>query len=390
MLSGVGKGGFSFLSALPRRTSGSSSAWSWSWKVPVVLWMIAYAAFHRRMWEHLLTDNVVGTSGPLFLLHTSAQQPPFSHQPSTPTLPHRLVFTYKEDLLLQRNLYRNDPIGDLARNVNRTIALYTDAWNEEAQLRGSANAPPVEVEFLLDSDCLRVVNESEPRLAEAFSGEEWGPHKSDLCRIAALWNKGGYYFDNDLVAVQVPHFSPRVTFVTVYESSLVAFFQAFIAVTPHHPIIREALNVFVELYSGRQTFPHNFGTHVTRQAYIQYLEKQKRQRNKARAMKLRRNTATTSTTDTSTTDTSTMDSDPPSAVEYDDINHNDNDSVYFLHERCLLEFPKLFPNHPRHGSGCHPQNNVVFDLEHDELLFESRLTSAVAQRYKIGSHGRGF
>jgi hypothetical protein len=49
-----------------------------------------------------------------------------------------------------------------------------------------------------------------PRLLEYFNKEKRGSWRSDICRVADLYLKGGYYMDNDMRAVRAIVF--QITF----------------------------------------------------------------------------------------------------------------------------------------------------------------------------------
>jgi mannosyltransferase OCH1-like enzyme len=124
----------------------------------------------------------------------------------------------------------------------KTIDAYRSEWNE-------SNAP---VSFLLDSNCTDLLLEVDKRehttLAKAFASENRGAMKGDLCRLAALFLHGGYYFDVDLEVVKPLRIHPNISFSTVRDSSFGYFFRAFLAATPGHPVLRENLNTMMEYY----------------------------------------------------------------------------------------------------------------------------------------------
>jgi hypothetical protein len=188
-----------------------------------------------------------------------------------------------------------------------------------------------------------LINETEPRLLAPFLKEGEGCYKSDICRVVALWNTGGYYMDNDLVIVRVPQLPSNTEFATVAVTSLVEFFQAFLAVTPRHPIMKISMQVMLDYYEGNHTLTEGYqfmGTSTMREAFIRYIAEH-----------------------------------PEKAA-----------TVRFFHERSLSETPRLFPDHPREpepGPCCKPKNYVVFDAESNQLMFESRLTQVALERYGL-------
>merc|ERR1719161_3106729 len=101
------------------------------------------------------------------------------------TIPNRLVFNYEVDLLKGgRRDNRHDQL--LIQNMKNTMKLYSD----------------MEVEFLDDAGCYEAIKATHSKaLADHYTTESYGPYKSDICRLAQLAEKGGYYMDNDLVSI---------------------------------------------------------------------------------------------------------------------------------------------------------------------------------------------
>ena len=93
-----------------------------------------------------------------------------------------------------------------------------------------------------------------PDLAEHFDAEEKGEYKADICRVAALYEMGGYYFDVDLEVVSPFVATPNVSFATCREAHHPGlepkFFQAFLAATRGHPVLAEALRTMLKYYKG--------------------------------------------------------------------------------------------------------------------------------------------
>lgn len=189
------------------------------------------------------------------------------------TIPHRLTFNY------HTNLWRIDPSQIRGRsdrmfalNVQHTVRMFREAWNATLPQDGDDSGANMEVAYLVDSDCEAIINETEPRLFEAFQKER-GSHKSDICRVVDLYQNGGYYCDNDLFVENVPTFAEHISFSTVLEANLERFFQAFTAASPQHPILREALDLMVAHYvdgidarsMGYGT--NNMGTWTMREAH---------------------------------------------------------------------------------------------------------------------------
>ena len=156
-------------------------------------------------------------------------------QSSIHKIPHRLVFTYKFNLLetplspemeLEKRYYDN---------VMNTVNLYRKAWNE----------PKAPIWFLDDTDCRALVQEAEPGLVIYFDQERKGEFKSDMCRAAALYLQGGYYFDIDMEALEAVQLDPNITFASVIMQDG-KFFQSFMASEPKSPILKHSLRLMRE------------------------------------------------------------------------------------------------------------------------------------------------
>lgn len=201
-------------------------------------------------------------------------------------IPHRLLFTYKYNLIAPEI---HDPAFDeedpLTANVQHTINQYKAYWDAAD---GGAIDPQknrtheVKVTFLSDSICTGIIARTEPRLVKPFYRERKGEYKADVCRAAALYEYGGHYFDIDIGVVEPVNFdalniSSRipgplsqlraikgknwaatssfpskddvVTFSTVYNRQG-RFYQAYTAATPRHPVLKRSLEYMVAYYEG--------------------------------------------------------------------------------------------------------------------------------------------
>jgi len=99
----------------------------------------------------------------------------------------------------------------------------------------------------------------EPRYLKAYDSLIPGAYKADFWRYCILYKRGGVYADSAMVAL-VPlreFLHPKDKFVSVidwgYDGGL---YNAFIACTPHHPIIEKALKLALERIEKRQLGPN--------------------------------------------------------------------------------------------------------------------------------------
>jgi hypothetical protein len=152
-------------------------------------------------------------------------------------IPRRLLFTYKSNILETKE----PPL--FYDNVLKTIKMYREAWGE----------PDAPVWFLDDDDCRAAIYSSaKPHLLTYFDREINGAYKADICRLAALYLTGGYYFDVDMEAVNPWIPSRNVTFATAVEPSRIRYFQSFLASEKNGRVIEEGLNEMVLFYEHQK------------------------------------------------------------------------------------------------------------------------------------------
>lgn len=210
-------------------------------------------------------DNLRGTSrsAASTSIHGSGDDGRVSnggHNPSkkpAPAIPRILIFTHKQNLLETK-----EP-RVLYDNVMNTINVYKKYWNDDS----------IEVQFLDDDKCREKIKKAFSRLVPHFDDEKSGPYKADVCRIAALYLSGGYYFNVNLQALKPVDVANNVTFLTAEERSrsllnmggaalspqdLAAlqrmyqgnFFQAFLATAPKHPVLKKAFRLMLQHFEG--------------------------------------------------------------------------------------------------------------------------------------------
>jgi hypothetical protein len=150
-------------------------------------------------------------------------------------------------------------------NILHTIGVYSTAWNE----------PSPTVWFLSNDDCRVVINSTEPRLLPYFNKQTTkGMYKADICRVAALYERGGYYFDIDIRALKAVMLPKKTRFATVWDeppradNTSRSFFQAFLASDARNPILKEALRIMLDYYEGRHDLHGYMGPSTLRDAYF--------------------------------------------------------------------------------------------------------------------------
>ena len=197
-------------------------------------------------------------------------------------IPTNLNPIKKKDINSQIKPSFTDEEIALANNIQNTISFH----------------PTSTIRYLTDDDCIRsiqnamkdentkiklkqkqnkkVTEQDNEKLVKYFQNETKGMYKADICRGAALYETGGLYFDVDIQARMTiwSVLSPTTDFVTVKvhrESNHPGgFFQAFIGVTKHHPVIKLYLKYFLEYYEGKRKVDGPLGVILLGQAYNDY------------------------------------------------------------------------------------------------------------------------
>jgi hypothetical protein len=177
-------------------------------------------------------------------------------------IPHNIIFTYKSNILEQKR-----PV-QFYENVRHTIDTYQQAWRKTktststkdksgddmhnySYSDGINNQTEMSVWFLDNRECRSVIQKVEPGLVQHFDRETHGAFKSDICRAAALYLTGGYYFDIDMKVIQALILPHTTTFATSYGHRRDNFFQSFTAARQHSPILKEALRLMLLYYNDQ-------------------------------------------------------------------------------------------------------------------------------------------
>jgi Glycosyltransferase sugar-binding region containing DXD motif len=178
-------------------------------------------------------------------------------EPTTTTaqgIPHRLVFTYKWNLLERKEPKR------FYDNVMRTIRAYEAVWGKH----------DCTVVFLDDDACRRVIQTTAPELLPYFEKEPKGSYRADICRVVELYANGGYYFDVDMELINEPFVvdSKDTTFGSVIEPWGL-FFQSFLFSEAGNPILKlsfEKIRLYLDNPYPRRLFFH-LGPSTLKAAY---------------------------------------------------------------------------------------------------------------------------
>lgn len=196
-------------------------------------------------------------SSPELLVNNSAQN-------STDKIPRRII-------ILDTRYKSISEIPDLLQeNILNTINTYHNAWD-------AAGLKHEEVWYLGNTECQEQIKVAEPRLLQYYLREQKGQYKANVCRIAALFNKGGYYFDTDMQVVKaVTDISTSTTFVSPLEvlgkeGKINGIFNSFVAASAKHPIFKINLDLFLEFYQTRHRRYSLLGTKSLFEAYEKFL-----------------------------------------------------------------------------------------------------------------------
>jgi len=168
------------------------------------------------------------------------------------------------------------------KNAINTIQIYQDAWGEKQmggfsnRSNGGISTMPAGLWYLNNADCENLIKRVENRLVKYFLNETEGMYKADICRVAALYEKGGYYFDTDMEVIQPLNLAPHITFSTVramYNEH--EFFQSFLAVAPKHPIMKLNMELLLKHYqiideNSTMLFKGLLGPESLYQSYIEF------------------------------------------------------------------------------------------------------------------------
>lgn len=154
-------------------------------------------------------------------------------------IPHIMYFTFKD------NIFETKQPVHFYENAIKTVDAYKQAWKAD-----SSEEEDMQVKFLDDTECIQIIKEAEPRLLHHFLNETKGAFKGDICRAAALYLYGGYYFDVDMEVITPVLLDRNITFSTA-KGGFKFFFNSFMASTAGHPVLRRNFDVMLDYYSGK-------------------------------------------------------------------------------------------------------------------------------------------
>ena len=177
-------------------------------------------------------------------------------------IPHRLWLPDCELTRVSTGFTSNTPLIDCKANVKNTIDKHHAVWMQNRQQPGQQQATSYpEVKYLTDGECLLLIELAKKELLLPFRVEYNNDFKYDICRISALFLYGGYYLDVELEVMEpVILKDPDVSFITAVEASHKGFFEAFVACTPKHPILKLTLDKMAEYYKQAYVSPSDYSS----------------------------------------------------------------------------------------------------------------------------------
>jgi hypothetical protein len=159
--------------------------------------------------------------------------------PAPYKIPRRLIFVYETDLLNTEH-----PV-ELFFNARHIIDKYRVAWNE-------SYAP---VWFLDEPTCLAAIYQAKGELINFYRMETNHQRKADICRFAALYVSGGYYFDVHLEIDSLNELDDDVSVAVATASEVDAFSNMFLASEQKGSVVHTALDKMVACYKRNDMRP---------------------------------------------------------------------------------------------------------------------------------------
>jgi len=167
--------------------------------------------------------------------------------PATTRIPALWWFTYKRDLLAESPIPAFSQVESLlAANLANTLHVH----------------PGVRGTCLDNWQCIDIIRQAEVSiwgssagLARAFQRETDGSFRGDICRAAVLWLHGGFYSDVDTVST---HDWRSVLAGTTFSTATAKggwLFNAVMAATPRHPVLRWYMQGLASFYAGNRSVP---------------------------------------------------------------------------------------------------------------------------------------
>lgn len=200
----------------------------------------------------------------LALVHgLKVAEPPSVHR----AIPNILHMNWKKDLLMEGSSELTGKERGMLTNLENTRAIYDKGtWGG------------LEVDFASDARCSRLVRKAHSEeLGQIFDKRKKDLRTSDICRLAQVYLRGGYYMDNDMLSVRdLRNIAPPNTTLLVVQTWLgnpmegkdktreaeagagpvilpkktsMHLFNSLFGATPRHPVIKRALDRTLDFFT---------------------------------------------------------------------------------------------------------------------------------------------
>ncbi len=198
-------------------------------------------------------------------------------QDEKPRIPHHIV------LLDSRYDSFFDVPSPLQENMQHTIETYLHYWDDASIITSGNYASHYDkmkamvespfVWYLNNTECENSILGVAPDLLPFYRNETKGQNKANICRITALYLRGGYYFDTDMQIVKAVPIEPHITFMTPWEKrhkKYKGLFNSFIAVAPEHPLLKVNIELMRNFYIKKNVKFHLLGTGSLYHSFIKF------------------------------------------------------------------------------------------------------------------------
>jgi hypothetical protein len=191
-----------------------------------------FVKLHPDFWGS--TGKLPGPDEPKLLRMDYLREVPILRVPplSTSKIPPLAVFVHKTQILETQ-----DPL-DSFRNTERTISTFLEAWGETQ----------ASVTILDDLHCLAAIHHVREELVPIFRRETREIYRVEICRVAALFLTGGYYFAVDFELRDLTLPADNVSLFLARTGGRLS--KQFMAIEPRSIIMSLALDNMLGYYKG--------------------------------------------------------------------------------------------------------------------------------------------
>jgi hypothetical protein len=192
----------------------------------------SYVKLHPDFWSS--TGKLPSPEKPKLLQLDALKKVPILRVPpvSTSKIPPLAIFVHKTQILQTQ-----DPL-DSFWNTRHTISKFKEAWGETK----------ASVTVLDDLHCLAVVHHVKEELVPFFRKERDKLRRTEMCRLAALYLTGGYYFAVDFELRNLTLPPDNVSLRLASDGNDVS--KSFMASEPKNSIVSLALDKILGYYKN--------------------------------------------------------------------------------------------------------------------------------------------